>query len=581
MGNVAESTQIVVIIYMLLMVGVGLYFYRYQKGAEDFFKGGSRIPWWAAGISTYMSGFSAYSFVGIAYLVASYGAAGMAVEFGPAIAYLIALLVFARRFNKARVLTPIEYLEKRFGPLTRQIVAWGNILRVLFEGGRLYAVAILISVLTGFGRTEAIIGCGVVVLLYSVLGGLWAVIVTDVIQFIVLFLTVIPIFIMSIVKVGGLGELIFNAPIGTWSIPALSSVDKGWLWIAAWWTVYMVNYNSHPGLIQRVASTANPKEARKSAALTFGLALPHSLLLFLPVLIYRSWGWFGKTMDAETVYGFIATDILPPTMIGIVIAAMLAAAMSALDTEYNIQAAIFVNDVYNQKIRKKASNWELLLVGRLAVIFLTVENVGIALMIHMVDSLNAYEFSKIIAVMLALTSGIPLLVGIVYKKATQRGAILAMILGFIWAFLHSQDFHNLGMGYLAPWPMSYQIQALTTAIVCISTMILSGFFPRKKKDKVLAKKFFEKLEEKIEYEKENLGIENVPIPFTIIGVFTVLIGILMLSMLFVEKSAYNRIFTGTIASILIILGIVLRYAGYIARKRRNELIENRDKNSIK
>ncbi|MBD3290375.1 hypothetical protein GF337_16345, partial [candidate division KSB1 bacterium] len=348
MATTAFSTQVVVIIYMLLMVGVGMYFYKFQKGAEDFFKGGSRIPWWAAGISTYMSGFSAYSFVGIAYLVANYGAAGIAVETGPAIAYLIALLVFAVRFNKARVLTPIEYLEKRFGNATRQIVAWGNILRQLFDGGRLYAVAVLISALTGFGRTEAIIGCGIVILLYSVLGGLWAVIVTDVIQFVVLFLTVIPVLIFSILKIGGLSELLFNAPEGTFAIPALSSMDKGWIWIAAWWTVYMVNYNSHPGLIQRFASTVNAKAARKSAALTFGLAIPHSLLLFLPVLIYRSWGLLEPNMDAETVYGFIAMDILPPAMIGIVIAAMLAAAMSALDTEYNIQSAIFVNDVYHR-----------------------------------------------------------------------------------------------------------------------------------------------------------------------------------------------------------------------------------------
>ena len=568
MAEIASSTQIVVIIYMSLMIGVGLYFYRFQKGAEDFFKGGSCIPWWAAGISTYMSGFSAYSFVAIAYLVANYGAAGIVVETGPAIAYLVALLIFAVRFNKARVLTPIEYLEKRFGAATRQIIAWGNVLRQLFGGGRLYAVAILISTLTGFGRTEAIIGCGLVIILYSVLGGLWAVVVTDVIQFIVLFLTVIPIFVLSIIKIGGFGELLFNAPAGTFAIPALSSMDKGWIWIAAWWTVYMVNYNSHPGLIQRFASTASPKEARKSAGLTFCLAIPHSILLFLPILIYRSWGFFEQNMDKETVYGYIAHDLLPPAMIGIVIAAMLAAAMSALDTEYNIQSAIFVNDVYHRKIRKNASDKELLLVGRLSVVILALENIGIALMIHLVDHLNAYEYAKIFAVLIAVTSGIPLLVGIIYKKATQKGAILAMIIGFIWAFLHCQDFHKLGLGYLAPWPLPYEWQAITTAGVSISIMLISGILPRSQTDKKRSDEYFKKLKAVPYSTVEKTGIQNVPIPFTIIGVFLLLIGILLGIMTLIEKTPSDQMFTGIMAIVIISIGLLMRFAGFVVNKRR-------------
>ena len=250
---------------------------------------------------------------------------------------------------------------------------------------------------------------------------------------------------------------------------------------------------------------------------------------------------------------------------------MMAAAMSALDTEYNIQSAIFVNDVYHRKFRKKASDKELLFVGRLSVVVLALENIAIALMIHLVAYLNAYEYAKIIAVLIAVTTGVPLLVGIVYKKATQSGAILAIIIGFIWAFLHCADFHKLGMGFLAPWPFSYQWQAITTAGVSVFVMLLSGILPRSKADKTRSKRFFADLEKESKNWAVKGSIENVPIPFNIIGIFMFLIGVLLLIMALVEKTSHDQIFTGIMAIIIIGIGVLCKVGGRIVKNKRELL----------
>jgi len=149
--EVHHAAQIVVLVYMALMVLIGVYFSRHMKTIGDYFKGGSSIPGWAAGISAYMTNFSAYSFVAIASVVYLNGSAGIMLETGPALAFYIGALLLATRWHRAQVTTPVEYLEARYGKVTRQIFAWlGVTMSLIGSGMRIYALSRLINALLGY-----------------------------------------------------------------------------------------------------------------------------------------------------------------------------------------------------------------------------------------------------------------------------------------------------------------------------------------------------------------------------------------------------------------------------------------------
>ena len=111
---------IIIAVYMLLMLAIGIYFMRFNKGASDYFKGGNRIPWLVAGISSFMSGFSAFTFTGAAGIAYREGVAAIALYIGNACTFLLGYWIFGVRWRRSRITTTMEYLSERFDQQTRQ-----------------------------------------------------------------------------------------------------------------------------------------------------------------------------------------------------------------------------------------------------------------------------------------------------------------------------------------------------------------------------------------------------------------------------------------------------------------------------
>src|SRR5438093_7225821 len=135
----------VIAIYGLLMVVVGLYVMRFNRGAAEYFRGGSRIPWLVAGLSCFMSGFSAWTFTGAAGVAYRAGIAATGLYVGNAASFLLGYFVFARRWRRSRITTVMEYLSGRFNPATHQVFSWTTIVFLLFtSASRLYGLSLFI-----------------------------------------------------------------------------------------------------------------------------------------------------------------------------------------------------------------------------------------------------------------------------------------------------------------------------------------------------------------------------------------------------------------------------------------------------
>ena len=189
-GNMILATQqlnepdyIVLVGYFALMLGIGIYFYRYMRGMKDYFSGGNRIPWWLSGISFYMSSFSAFAFVGYSTMAYKFGWVAVTLFWTAVPATLVSVVFFSRKWRRARIDSPVEYLELRYNRIVRQLFAWEGIpVKIIDDALKLVAIGIVVTTALGLGEkglTQCILWSGLIILTYTLLGGLWAVVVTD------------------------------------------------------------------------------------------------------------------------------------------------------------------------------------------------------------------------------------------------------------------------------------------------------------------------------------------------------------------------------------------------------------------
>ena len=355
----------VLVVYMTILIGIGIYFARYMKGAGDYFKAANKLTWWVAGFSSFMAAFSAWMFTGGAGIVYRNGLSGMVTLGLPGVAIFTGYLLFARLWRRSRVTTIMEYLEERFNLPTHQIASWSYVpVYILYSGAALYSLAIFVSTALKMDITLIIWVCGIVILIYTLLGGLWAVSVNDTIQFMVLLPVCLLMVPLSLVAAGGLGSLINNAPPQYFEVP---SHGLPWHYMLAYLLILIHGQNTNP-IAQRYFSVRNEAESRKVSLLCSGLFLVGIFFWAVPPMaarvLYPDLGaMLALPNPDEGSYVVIALHILPHGLIGLLVAAMFAASLSSLDSIYNLLAGIVSKDIY-QRIFHRGLSDKGLLAGR-------------------------------------------------------------------------------------------------------------------------------------------------------------------------------------------------------------------------
>lgn len=557
---------VVIFAYMAIIAGAGSYYARYMRTADAYFKAGNSIPWWAAGISMYMANFTAYTFVGIASMVYMRGMPALLLETGPALAFAVAAIVLAPRWYRLNIASPPEYLEARFNPATRQVFSiLGILARLIGNGIRLLAMSKFIESVTGIPTEWMIIITGIVVVFYTVMGGLWAVIITDVLQFVVLMLAVIPMLILSVVAIfadGSWAEFVARIPEGFASFPntnpeaAYAGVPVApgaqWGWLVMFWFTYLLDYNGDWGVIQRMCCTPTEKDAKRAAWLAAILSVPHAFLLLGVCFIARVL-WAGELADpnvvaeSELIYGKIALKLLPAGLTGIVVAAMFSATMSTLNVQWSVQSTSFVNDIWKRFIRKGADDREQIIVGRSAVVVIGGLGTTVALAIALTET-DIFGFAQSMVALVVTPLLIPLILGILIPKTHPYGAIAGLITTLLF-----------GISNKAFFGLPFQWEIVISTVVCVATMWGSGvLFPQDAASVERTRLFFERTRKP---RVETSVSTEVPPPLGIIGAFLILIAVLVALIALAPQGAADRAVTLGAAVVLAVIGAVMRWKG--------------------
>ncbi|MCG9793104.1 sodium:solute symporter family protein [Flavobacterium algicola] len=341
---------IVIIIFFILMLAIGLWGHYKNQNSDDYFTAGGSLPWWLSGISHHVSGYSGAVFVAYAGLAYTEGFSiyvWWALTVG--ISMLVTVTIFPVRWvrlrKKLNIQSPLEYLSVRYGIKTQQVIAWSGVILKLFDvAAKWAAIAILLKVFTGIPILYGVLFSGGISIVYITIGGLWAVTVSDFVQFIVQIGAGIAMFLAAISRLGGIDSV-----VTVWDrLPAKNSdfftgpYTVGFA--IAFLFINMLSYNGGTwNLATKYISSPDETNTKKAAILSGVLFLIWPLILFFPM-------WAAPILlpnlaNPTESYGLLTINLLPQGMVGLVLASMFATTMSMTSSDANTISAVITRDI--------------------------------------------------------------------------------------------------------------------------------------------------------------------------------------------------------------------------------------------
>lgn len=466
---------VVVVLYFLFTMGVGLYLSRKaSKSIEDFFVSGRSLPWWLAGTSMAATTFSVDTPLLICGIVASRGIAGNWEWWSFGIAHVILIYIFSRLWRRAEIVTDAELIEMRYGGAMAAILRGTK--AFLFAVpinciGIGYAMLAMVKVIDGLELWQSlgftpgeetkiwsVIGISTFVLIYTGFSGLWGVVATDFFQFFLGLFGAIVVAVIAVSHVGGIHELIPQVqqatdidvlsflPVTrgnggllglTWSDTAgISATTFSAYLFLQWWSFRRSDGGGE--FVQRLAAAKTEAEAEKSS-------------WFFNILHYivRTWPWilvalvgivvYPDLPDKELAYPRLMLDFLPPVILGLVLASLIAAFMSTVSTSINWGASYLTNDLYRRFIKPEASQAELVNVGRVASVLVTV--------LGAVAAFYSKDITTVFRLVIAIGTGpgLVLILRWFWWRINAAAELTAMVGGFLIGLISTiyPDFNSL------------------------------------------------------------------------------------------------------------------------------------------
>ena len=439
----------VLILYLAAMLGMGIYFMRKENGADDFFKGGGRIPWWAAGISIYATMLSA-----ITYMTIPAKAYTTDWTYYPML-WMILLVSFPvikyylPYFRKLNVTSAYEILEQRFNLFTRMLASTlFCIFMIVRMAIVLYLPSLALTAVTGIDIYLCIVLMGLVTIIYCTMGGVEAVIWGDVVQGLILvFGAIFAVVYLAMGTEGGIGGCIEIALEND----KLRLFDFSNSWSqATWWVIILgglannlISYTSDQTVIQRYLTTPDAKSAGR------GILVNGVMSVFVSVAFYMigtGLYTFYKTHPAElditmgqsdAIFPFFMMSQMPAGVAGALIAAIFAATMSTISSNINSVATAFSIDFW-KRFRPSTGDKELVVVARWASVVSGMVGLMLALLMATWDIQSFLDFFNEILGLLTSGLGGLFFIAVFMKRVKGYAALTGFIVGEAVVFWMSE-----------------------------------------------------------------------------------------------------------------------------------------------
>ena len=411
---------IVIFVFSAFVLVTGMLFARTGRNLKSFFAGGEAVPWFIGGLSLFMSFFSAGTFVAWGSIAYKYGWVSITIQWMMVLGGVITAFFLAPRWKQTGALTAAEFVKNRLGENVQKFYIYIFLLVSLFsKGSVLYPVAKLVSISLGFPLVPCTIVLGLMMIAYTAIGGLWAVMVTDILQFVVLTASVLLVLPLALHSAGGWTNVVSKLPPDFFNF-LNGDYSFGFIFAFALYSITFIGGNWT--FVQRYTSVDSPKAAKKVALLFAGLYVICPVIWMLPPMIYRSINPSLQGLDTENAYLEVCKLVLPPGLMGLMLTGMYFSTSATANTTLNVTSAIITNDIYKGMFRPNASDKKLIFVARSSSLLLGLGMIGIALLVPVVGGMI-----EVVLSIAAITGGpllLPSLWALFSKKITGKAAFI-------------------------------------------------------------------------------------------------------------------------------------------------------------
>jgi solute:Na+ symporter, SSS family len=619
MKSVNIFDYLVIASYFVFMLGIGIYFMRINKGAKEYFAGGSMIPWWVSGMTLYMANFSAWTFTGAAGFAYATGWFAL-LYFGIwSVSYYLGSQITAARWRRTRSISPVEYTYTRFNVTTQQFLGWVMGLNFILSGGvQLASTCKLLAPVMGLDITMVTLVTGVVILLYTFLGGIWAVSITDVVQGVILLSITFIVLPLSLGQIGGLSELIRRMPALSLD-HAYNGVQYNVSWLLSIFII--MTLGTAAGAAQRFYSVKHEKDAKRVGKMAGILFLTVPFVFGIPPLVASvMWPdlsqveffkpYIGKNPQ-DLVFIGLCLKLLPNGLIGVFLAAMLAATMSTLSSVYNLVSSIYTRDFYQGILKPEATDKEMLPVGRAASV--TIGIIVTALAVFFVNStFGIFNLMQAFFTLLNIPVIVPVAFGLIFRRVPKWSAVGSIVWGLVTGVTTRYVLNwDIGPQVIVAFLMTFGIfstsyfsgrlykenkprlvliagaiavvlavlfsrtlygpyETWRQSLAVVSAIVLGGslygfaslFAAETEEQREVVREFFRKLDTPVDVRREVFGTGKKQVStFPLVGGTTIVMGLLMSLIFFTELTSGEKIIMGCMVFTMTLFGCLMWYFG--------------------
>lgn len=468
---------VIVAIYLLLLFIIGyMASFGKKKKEENLFLAGKSLNWYNIGFNMWGTNVGPSSLLAFASIGYSTGIVAGNFEWYAFVFLLLLAMVFAPRYIASKVTTMPEFMGRRYGNSTQNILAWYALIKILISwlSLGLFAGGFLVRQILGIPMWQSVIVLVVFAGLFTFAGGLKAIARVNVFQMILLILVSLTLSYLGLQKVGGISAMFHQTPPGYWNLihPA-SDAKYPWPALLLGYPVAAVAFFcTDQAMVQSVLGAKNLEQGQLGVNFIGWLKVLALPLFILPGIL--CFILFPNLKDPNEAYMTMVTSLFPPGMNGLVIVVLIAVLVGTIGSSLNALSAVFTTDVYVKKINPAATNHQIIKVGRITVVAGCIFAVLVALAIDNIKGLNLFDIFQSVLGFIAPSLSVVFLLSVFWKRTTKKavngilsyGSAFSLGTGVLYLWILTPDKYHF-------WPHYLLLSFYIFAILFIAAIIIS------------------------------------------------------------------------------------------------------------
>ncbi len=436
---------VIIALYIVVLLAIGFWVSFRKKHTRDLFLAGNTLGWLNIGFSIFGTNVSPSMLIASCSIAYTSGLIAANFEWHAWIFLLLLGMVFVPHYLNTKISTMPQFMSKRFGQSCREFLSWYTMLAtiIMWLGGTLYAGGILLGQIFNWPLWLSLLFLITIATSFTVTGGLAAVVITDSFQSILMIVASAVLTFLAFLEVGGIGNLIETVPSGYWKIFQGSESAYPWYAVLLGYPVMSIWFWCAAQTIdQRVLGARNLRQAQLGTIFTGFLKIVTPFIFLLPGVL--CFVLHPKLDDPDRAYMTLVTTCLPNGMIGLIVAVLIAALISTVDSGLNSLSTVFTLDIYLKRFRPAADTREVILVGRIATVAAAVIAFFSAWSMVTIGK-NLFDLLQGLIAFLAPPISAVFILGVLWKRATSKAALTTLIFGSILSL-------TVGVCNLKSWP---------------------------------------------------------------------------------------------------------------------------------